>query len=139
MKRDTSTTPHLTIWRFFQTFTAGLLVTGSAIAYAADTPATIVVPFPPGGTTDLLARALSQPLAERLDRTVIVDNKPGAGGSLGSRIVAKSEPNGETLSMATAGTLTINPHIYKTLPYDSESAFAPVSRVGTVANVLVVN
>ena len=99
----------------------------------------IVVPFTPGGSTDILARALAPKLAAALGRTVVVDNKPGAGGTLGATEVAKAEPDGNTLLMGHIGTLAVNPAIYPKLGYDPIKSFAPVAWVARVPNVLVVN
>ncbi len=99
----------------------------------------LVVPFPPGGSTDILARALAPKLAASLGLTVLVDNKPGAGGSIGAAEVAKAEPDGLTLLMGHIGTLAVNPSIYDKLPYDPIKSFTPVSLVARVPNVLVVN
>lgn len=119
---------------------AGLSAMGAAgLAHAAqDGPVTIVVPFPPGGTTDLLGRIVAQELGSRLKRPVIVENRPGAGGGLGAGYVAKSKPDGSTLLMATVGTQSINPTLYPSLSYSSRN-FSPISRVGNVSNVLVVS
>ena len=99
----------------------------------------IIVPFTPGGSTDILARALAPKLAAALGRTVVVDNKPGAGGTLGATEVAKAEPDGNTLLMGHIGTLAVNPALYPKLGYDPIKSFAPVAWVARVPNVLVVN
>jgi tripartite-type tricarboxylate transporter receptor subunit TctC len=101
-------------------------------------PIRLVVPFTPGGSTDILARAIAPKLAQALGVNVIVDNKPGAGGSLGAGDVAKAEPDGSTLLMGHIGTLAVNPAIYDKLPYDPVRSFAPVAYVARVPNVLVV-
>ncbi len=98
----------------------------------------LVVPFTPGGSTDILARALAPKLAQSLGLNVIVDNKPGAGGSLGAADVAKAEPDGYTLLMGHIGTLAVNPAIYPKLAYDPLKSFVPVAWVARVPNVLVV-
>lgn len=109
------------------------------LAHAAqDGPVTMVVPFPPGGTTDLLGRIFAQELGAQLQRTVIVENRPGAGGGIGAGHVAKSKPDGNLMLMATVGTQSINPTLYPSLGYASNS-FAPISRVGNVSNVLVID
>jgi tripartite-type tricarboxylate transporter receptor subunit TctC len=82
---------------------------------------------------------VSQQLAEQLHRVVIVENKAGAGGSVGAGVVAGAKPDGATLLMANAGIQAINPSLYKKLPYDAVNGFAPISRVGNVTNVLIVN
>jgi tripartite-type tricarboxylate transporter receptor subunit TctC len=102
-------------------------------------PVRLVVPFPAGGTTDILARAVAQKLSEAWGRQMIVDNRPGAGGNIGSDLVAKSAPDGYTLLMGTVGTHAINPSLYKNMPYDHVKDFAPVILVAGVPNVLVVN
>lgn len=98
----------------------------------------IVVPFAPGGSTDILARALAPKLSSALDINVIVDNKPGAGGSLGAVEVTRAAPDGNTLLMDHIGTLAVNPAIYPKLAYDPVKSFVPVAWVATVPNVLLV-
>ena len=99
----------------------------------------IVVPFAPGGTTDILARALAPELAKAFGQGVIVDNRAGAGGNLGADLVAKSPPDGYTLVMGTVGTQALNPSLYPKMPYDAAKDFAPVTLVAGVPNVLVMN
>jgi tripartite-type tricarboxylate transporter receptor subunit TctC len=101
-------------------------------------PLRIVVPFTPGGSTDILARALAPRLAQALGQTVVVDNRPGAGGSLGAAEAAKADPDGQTLLMGHIGTLGVNPSMYPRLPYDPLRSFVPVAYVARVPNVLVV-
>ena len=102
-------------------------------------PVRIVVPFTPGGTTDILARALAPELGKAFGQTFIVDNKPGAGGNVGADMVAKSPPDGYTLLMGTVGTQAINPSLYPKMPYDAVKDFAPITLMAGVPNVLVVN
>ena len=102
-------------------------------------PVRIIVPFPPGGSTDILARAIAPKLALALGQHVVVDNKPGAGGSLGAAEAAKAEPDGSTLLMGHIGTLAVNPAMYPKLPYDPLKSFVPVAYVARVPNVLVVH
>jgi tripartite-type tricarboxylate transporter receptor subunit TctC len=102
-------------------------------------PVRIIVPFTPGGSTDILARALAPKLVQSLGQNVVVDNKPGAGGSLGAAEAAKAEPDGNTLLMGHIGTLAVNPSMYPKLPYDPLKSFVPVAYVARVPNVLVVN
>ncbi|MEO7253903.1 MAG: tripartite tricarboxylate transporter substrate-binding protein, partial [Casimicrobium sp.] len=109
----------------------------SAYAQYPNKPIKIVVPFPPGGTTDILARAVAADLQKSLGQPVIVDNKAGAGGNIGSDYVAKSAPDGYTLLMGTVGTHAINVSLYPKMPYDAVKDFAPVSLVAGVPNVLV--
>ncbi|MBL8304417.1 MAG: tripartite tricarboxylate transporter substrate binding protein [Ideonella sp.] len=102
-------------------------------------PVRIVVPFAPGGTTDILARALAPELGKAFGQSFVVDNKPGAGGNLGAAEVAKSAPDGYTLLMGTVGTHGINASLYPKLPYDPVKDFAPITLVAGVPNVLVMN
>jgi tripartite-type tricarboxylate transporter receptor subunit TctC len=101
-------------------------------------PVTLVVPFPPGGTTDVLARALADKLTTALGQTVIVESKPGAGATLGADFVAKSKADGYTLLMGAVHH-TIAPAVFKKLPYDLQKDFAPITTVALVPNVLTVN
>jgi len=118
-----------------------LLGAPSALAQAPfpTKPVRLVVPFPAGGTTDILARAAAQKLSETLGQQVIVDNRPGAGGNIGAELVAKAQADGYTLLMGTVGTHAINPSLYAKMPYDHVKDFAPVILVAGVPNVLVVN
>jgi tripartite-type tricarboxylate transporter receptor subunit TctC len=101
-------------------------------------PITIVVPFPAGGTTDVLARAIANKLSANLGVAVVVDNKPGAGATLGAEAVAKSTPDGHTLLMGAVHH-TVAPHVYKNLRYHFEKDLAPITTVALVPNVLAVN
>ena len=102
-------------------------------------PLRLVVPFTPGGSTDILARALAGPLAASMGQHVVVENRPGAGGSIGAGEVARAEPDGNTVLMGHIGTLAVNPAVYEKLPYDPVKSFAPVAFVARVPNVLVVH
>ncbi len=102
-------------------------------------PLRIVVPFPAGGTTDILARAVAQKLSETLGQPAVVDNRPGAGGNIGAELVAKAPPDGHTLLMGTVGTHAINASLYAKMPYDHVRDFAPIILVAGVPNVLVVH
>jgi tripartite-type tricarboxylate transporter receptor subunit TctC len=102
-------------------------------------PVRFVVPFPPGGTTDILARLVGQKLSESWGQQFVIDNRPGAGGNIGADIVAKATPDGYTILMGTPGTQAINQYVYKTMPYDTAKDFAPVSMVALVANVIAVS
>lgn len=101
-------------------------------------PITLIVPFPPGGTTDVLARALAESLRTSLGQPVIVESKPGAGATLGADFVAKSKPDGYTL-LVGAVHHTIAPSVYKKLPYDFQKDLVPITTIALVPNVLVVN
>ncbi|MNX30164.1 Tripartite tricarboxylate transporter family receptor [compost metagenome] len=109
-------------------------------AHAAfpDRPLRIVVPFTPGGGTDIVARQLAKGLTEELGESVIVENRPGGSTIIGTENVAKSPPDGYSLLMATFAH-AVNPAIHKKLPYDTEAAFAPVAMIGKSPNVLVVS
>ncbi len=102
-------------------------------------PVRLVVPFPPGGTTDIFARTMGERLSRALGQNVVIENRGGAGGNLGSDAVAKAEPDGYTLVMGTVGTHAINQSLYRQMPYDALRDFAPVAFVAGVPNVLVVN
>ncbi|HET9025774.1 MAG TPA: tripartite tricarboxylate transporter substrate binding protein [Burkholderiaceae bacterium] len=102
-------------------------------------PIRLVVPFPPAGATDILSRELARMLSERLKQQVIVDNKPGAGGALGSDLVAKSAPDGYTVQMATSSTHSIGPSLNPKIPYNAQNDFTPVAHVANATNVLVVS
>jgi len=99
----------------------------------------LVVPFTPGGSTDILARAIAQKLQEALGQPFVIDNKAGAGGSIGATEVARATPDGYTLLMGHIGTLAVNPSLYPNLRYDPVASFAPVAMIAIVPNVLVVN
>jgi tripartite-type tricarboxylate transporter receptor subunit TctC len=102
-------------------------------------PVRIVVPFTPGGSSDILARAVGQELSKTLGQSFVIENVPGAGGSLGAEKVAKSAADGYTLLMGHIGTLAVNPSLYPNLPYQPLRDFVPVAWVARVPNVLVVN
>ena len=101
-------------------------------------PIRLVVPFPAGGATDLLARAIAQGIGNGLGQPIVVDNRPGAGGTLGSAEVAKAVPDGHTLLMATSSTHSIAPHLNPNLPYKPETDFTPVAQVANATNIVLV-
>ncbi|MDP2254869.1 MAG: tripartite tricarboxylate transporter substrate binding protein [Polaromonas sp.] len=116
----------------------------AAIPAAAQTswptkPVKIVVPFAPGGTTDILARAVAPELSKALGQPFIVENRAGAGGNIGADLVAKSAPDGYTVLMGTVGTHGINKSLYTRLAYDPQKDFAPITLVAGVPNVMVMN
>ena len=98
----------------------------------------LLVPFPAGGATDIFARALSQKLPEKLGAAVVIENRPGAGGTLGSDLVAKSTADGYTVLLATTSTHTIGPLFSNRLPYDAVRDFTPIVHVGNAANIMLV-
>lgn len=102
-------------------------------------PITLVIPFAAGGSTDLVGRLVAQKMGEDLGQQVVVENRGGAGGNLGAAHVAKAEPDGYTILMATVATHALNPAIYTKMPYDAEKDFAPISLLVTVPNVLTVH
>lgn len=101
-------------------------------------PIRLIVPFPPGGATDIIGRTLAQKLVTQLGQTVIVENRPGAGGTVGSGELMKAAPDGYTLLLGTTSTHSIAPYLYKNLGYVAERDFTPISEVATATNVLVV-
>ena len=113
----------------------------ASVAHAQGYPAKpvkLVVPFPAGGPTDVLSRVVAEKLGAQLRQTVVVENKPGAGGSIGADLVAKSAPDGYTLLLATSSTHSVGPHLSK-LPYDAERDFTPIVWLGDAPRVLVVS
>jgi tripartite-type tricarboxylate transporter receptor subunit TctC len=117
------------------------LMSATPFAVRAQTSQAIrlVVPFPPGGATDITARAVGEQLARELGQLVIVENKAGAGGSIGMAEVARAAPDGLTLGVATLSTHGVNPAVYRRLPYDAEKSFVPVAELVKAPGVLVVN
>jgi len=111
----------------------------AADAYPSARPITLIVPFPPGGPTDAMARRLAEKLREPLKQNVIVENRSGAGGNIGSEYVASAKPDGYTLLFGTSGPLAINVSLYKRQGYNPETSFAPIIRLGHLPNILVVN
>ena len=120
---------------------AGLFVAAPVAAQAQAYPSKsvrLIVPFPPAGATDILSRELARQLSERLKQQVIVDNKPGAGGTLGSDMTAKAAPDGYTIQMATSSTHSIGPALNPKIPYNAQADFTPIAHVADSVNVLLV-
>ena len=129
--------------KFASLVAAGVLVTfGAAPSSAQDYPSKpirLVVPYPPGSGTDIVGRLLAQRLGESLGQQVYVDNRPGAGATIGTAFVAKGTPDGYTILMADLGPLAIGPSFYRQLPYDPIKELAPISQVAVLPFVLVVH
>jgi tripartite-type tricarboxylate transporter receptor subunit TctC len=123
------------------TFAALLLLALNAAAQTSfpTRPVTLVVPFPPGGGTDTGARLVAQKLSAKWGQHVVVENKGGAAGQIGADLVAKAKPDGYTILMGNIGTQAINPSLYKKLPYDADTAFAPISLVAELPLAMMVN
>lgn len=123
-------------------FVGLLALAASPYAYADEFPSrtvTIVSPYQAGGTSDIIARILAQKLSERWSKNVIVENRPGANGGIGVTAVTRAAADGHTLLAVASSALTINPLFYPKLPYSVDGDLAPITRTGTVANVLVVH
>jgi len=118
---------------------AALAIAGVAHAQYPSKPVRIVVPYPAGGTSDILARTIGQKLQELWGQPVVIDNKPGATGNVGAEIVAKSPPDGYTLMLADIGSLAISPSVFSNLPFDPVKDFAPVLMVAYSPHILAVH
>jgi tripartite-type tricarboxylate transporter receptor subunit TctC len=129
----------------FMTFaatTAVICAAGLQASHAQDYPTktvTVVVPFAAGGNTDTFGRLVAEELDKRLGQRFVVENKPGAGGNIGLGDLARAKPDGYTIGMGTVSSNAINQTLYKTLPYDKEKGFEPISLIAELPNVLVVN
>src|SRR5918997_3371626 len=118
------------------------LVSGAVLSQQAtypSRPVRLIVPFTPGGTTDIFARLVGEKLSQSLGQQFVIDNRGGAGGNIGADAVAKADPDGYTLVMGTVGTHAINASLYAKMPYDALGDFAPVAYVAGVPNLMVVN
>lgn len=121
------------------------LAAGAPAAAAAESapypnrPIRLVIPFPAGGPLDTVGRAIAQKLTDAWSQSVVVDNRPGAGGNIGADLVAKSAPDGYTIVMGALSTHAANPSLYPSMPYDAVKDFAPITLVAITPNVLVVN
>jgi len=101
-------------------------------------PIRLIVPFPASGATDLLARAIAQKVGQNMGQQIVVDNRPGAGGAIGSDMAAKAAPDGYTILIATTSTHSVGPFVNSRLPYNTETDFTPIGQVATATNVLLV-
>ena len=119
-------------------FAAVLAAEGANAQTYPSKPVRILVGFAPGGPADVMARLLAPHMSAALGQPVVVDNRPGAGGTIAARAAAESEPDGHTLLLGNTSTLVISPLIYKNIGYDPLKAFAPVARLGTTSNILMV-
>jgi len=127
--------------QFLQACAAVLCVAASPASLAQGYPSKpirLIVPFPAGGATDLFARTLSQKMGEKLGTTLVIDNKPGAGGAIGSDMAAKAPADGYTLLLATTSTHSIGPAINARLPYDTVRDFTPIAHVGDAPSIMLV-
>src|SRR5690349_7974947 len=118
------------------------LLAASQLACAQSYPSKavrVIAPFPPGGGTDLFARAVAQKLTSILGQTFVVDNRSGAGGMIGADLIAKSPPDGYSLLITSSSTHSINPHLTRKMPYDAIRDFVPVINIASAPNVLVVH
>jgi tripartite-type tricarboxylate transporter receptor subunit TctC len=122
-------------------FMLGVILIGTAQAQTAwpAKPIRIIVGFAAGGSTDVTARIIGQALSDRLGQPVLIENRPGAGGNIGADAAAKADPDGYTLLMATSSTFAANPALYKSLPFDVQADFAPVTVTAFIPNLLVIN
>ena len=131
------------MWRLFlRALTLGTALLAAAAHAQTAWPTKqirILVGYAAGGSTDVTARLIGQALSERLGQPVIIENRPGAGGNLAAEATAKADPDGYTLLMATSTTIATNPSLYKSLPFDVQTDFAPVTLTAFIPNLLVVN
>jgi tripartite-type tricarboxylate transporter receptor subunit TctC len=121
---------------------AFVLLTGAAAAFAQpypNKPVKIVVAFTAGGTTDIMARSLAQRLSDRYKQPFVIENKPGAGGNIGTEYAVRAPADGYTLIVNSVGPMAVNPTLYKTLPYDPLTDLVPIAQISDVPNVLVVH
>jgi tripartite-type tricarboxylate transporter receptor subunit TctC len=135
----------MTIRSTLRTLLFGCIATAAASIASAQSldnyptrPVTIVVPFPPGGGTDVGARLVAQKLSLKWGQPVIVENRGGAAGRLGADVVAKAKPDGYTLLVGNVGTQSVNPALYKKMPYDADKAFAPIGMIAELPLVMLV-
>ncbi len=129
---------HLIAWGAAVCAAASLVLPAAHAQTYPTKPIRLIVPFPAGGATDLFARSLSQKLGERLGQSVVIDNKPGAGGTLGSDLAAKAPADGYTLLLSTTSTHSIGPNLNPKIPYDAMRDFTPISQVGNAPSIMLV-
>lgn len=124
---------------------AGALVAPTAFAQGTaggafpSRPVRLVVPFPPGGINDVLARTVAQKMGDQMGQPMVIENRPGAGGTIGSNVVARAPADGYTLLFGATSTVAVSPNLYKGLPYDPVKDFAPIGPLASVASILVVH
>jgi len=132
----------MSYWNKWIAFVALAVSTALTPAHAQNYPTraiTLVIPFAPGGSTSIVGRGIADKMSELLGEKVVVDNRPGAGGTVGTKAVARSEPDGYTLVLGYTGTLAIGPSLYKNVGYDPRKDFAPIGMIGNAPNSLVVH
>ncbi len=128
------------VWARGLCVAAALLTASHASAQSfPDHPITLIIPFAPGGSTSIVGRAIADKMSEQLGEKVIVDNRPGAGGTVGTRAVARSAPDGYTIGLGYTGTLAIGPTLYAKAGYDPRKDFAPIGMIGHSPNSIVVH
>lgn len=133
---NTKTTRRMFVMALAGVAMAGLGQPAVASGSYPEKPITLVVPFPPGGTSDVVGRILAEALSQELGQTVLVDNRGGAGGTIGTRAVASATPDGYTLLLGTSSTNGTNSAVYKSLPYDAATDFTPVTQIIRVPGVI---
>ena len=126
-------------WLMLIAACAGMVGTVALAQTYPTKPVRMIVPFPPGGATDLLARVVAQKLSESLGHQVVVDNRPGAGGTIGSRLMLDAQPDGYTILTSTVSTHAIGPHLYAKPPYDPMKDFAAITELSSTPTVLMVS
>jgi len=130
------TTPRRALLALALTTLAAAALPAAAQDYPSK-PIRLIVPFAPGGVTDTSARIVAEKLGQRLGQQVVVDNKPGASGNIGTQMAATAAPDGYTLVLGFDGTLVINPHVYAKVPFDTLKDLAPVSKIGDAVLIIV--
>src|SRR5678815_90502 len=128
--------------RAFLAGTAAAIVAKTLPASAADypdRPITLIIPFPPGGSTTIVIRSVSDKLGDNLGQQIVIDNRAGAGGTVGTRALKSSEPDGYTIGLGYTGTLAIGPNLYSNVGYDPRKDFSAIGRIATAPNTLVVH